>query len=90
MDEPRPGIDPPSDSVWPCGQCAGSGRAIEPPSDSENLLPRDWRGEPVDRPLVDDLATVLSQTVVGWNPDLAQAPEVRRVLARYRQETADG
>lgn len=55
-----------------------------------DLLPRDWRNEPVERPLVDDLATVLSQTVVGWNPDLSQAPEVRRVLARYRQETGRG
>lgn len=60
---------------------------------SDDLLPRDWRGEPVERSLIDDLASVLSRTVVGWEPiigeDLAQAPEVQRVLARYRQETAD-
>lgn len=40
--------------------------------------------------LVDDLAEVLAQTVVGWESiigyDLSQAPEVRRVLARYRKE----
>jgi hypothetical protein len=57
------------------------------PSD---LLPRDWKNEPVDRPLVDDLADVLSRTVVGWEPilgvDLSQAPEVQRVMARYRYE----
>jgi hypothetical protein len=40
--------------------------------------------------LVDDLANVLARTVVGWEHiighDLAQAPEVQRVLARYRAE----
>jgi hypothetical protein len=40
--------------------------------------------------LVDDLADVLARTVVGWEKiighDLAQAPEVQRVLARYRAE----
>jgi hypothetical protein len=61
----------------------------------DDYRPRDHTGAPVDRPLVDDLADVLAGTVVGWEPvigyDLAQAPEVRRVLARYRadrQETA--
>lgn len=53
-----------------------------------DLLPRDWNNDPVDKSLVDDLATVLACTVVGWTEilgqDLAQAPEVQRVLARYR------
>lgn len=44
---------------------------------------------PVDRPLIDDLADVLASTVVGWEPiigaDLAEAPNVRRVMARYRE-----
>jgi hypothetical protein len=39
---------------------------------------------------VDDLAGVLSATVVGWEAvtghDLSEAPEVKRVLARYHQE----
>lgn len=52
-------------------------------------LPRDWTGKPVDRPLLDDLADVLAKTVVGWEDklgiDLATAPEVLRVMARYRQ-----
>lgn len=52
----------------------------------DELLPHDWRGEPVYRDLVDDLAEVLSCTVVGWTPDLSQAPEVQRVMARYRHE----
>jgi hypothetical protein len=38
--------------------------------------------------LVDDLAHVLASTVVGWESiighDLAEAPEVKRVMARYR------
>jgi hypothetical protein len=42
-----------------------------------------------DQPLVDDLADVLSHMVVGWQNvighDLAQHPEVVRVLARYRE-----
>jgi hypothetical protein len=57
----------------------------------EDLRPRDWSGKPVDRQLVDDLADVLARTVVGWSDvighDLAEAPEVKRVLARYRRET---
>lgn len=43
-------------------------------------------------PLVDDLADVLVHMVVGWEPtlgfDLAQHPEVRRVMARYRESKA--
>jgi hypothetical protein len=43
--------------------------------------------------LVDDLAQVLASMVVGWEDalgvDLAQHPEVRRVLARYRAERHD-
>ncbi len=43
---------------------------------------------PINKPLVDDLADVLAGTVVGWEKiighDLSQAPEVQRVLARYR------
>lgn len=39
--------------------------------------------------LVDDLADVLVHMVVGWEPtlgfDLAQHPEVQRVMARYRE-----
>jgi hypothetical protein len=54
-----------------------------------DLLPRDWKNDPVDRPLVDDLADVLAKTCVGWEPvighDLAEAPEVQRVMARYRR-----
>jgi hypothetical protein len=46
---------------------------------------------PIDKPLVDDLADVLAGTVVGWEKiigaDLAQAPEVVRVMARYRAES---
>lgn len=45
-----------------------------------------------DKPLVDDLADVLSHFVVGWKPglvwvtgDLGQHPEVQRVMARYRE-----
>jgi hypothetical protein len=57
---------------------------------SDDLLPRDWEGKPVDRSLVDDLAEVLACTVVGWEPiighDLAQHPEVVRVMARYRRD----
>lgn len=37
---------------------------------------------------MDDLAEVLASTMVGWEGvighDLAEAPEVKRVLARYR------
>lgn len=50
----------------------------------EDLLPRNWNDEPVDRPLVDDLAYVLASMVIGWQPDLSQHPEVQRVMARYR------
>jgi hypothetical protein len=39
--------------------------------------------------LADDLADVLSRFVVGWTPllghDLAQHPEVQRVMDRYRE-----
>jgi hypothetical protein len=53
------------------------------------FYPRDWDGRPIPRPLVDDLAEVLSSTVVGWEQilghDLSTAPEVVRVLARYRE-----
>jgi len=39
--------------------------------------------------LVDDLADVLASMVVGWKAqtgvDLAQHPEVQRVMARYRE-----
>lgn len=41
-------------------------------------------------PLVEDLADVLARFVVGWEPvigiDLAQHPDVVRVMARYRCE----
>lgn len=54
----------------------------------DDLRPRDWNDEPIEKPLVDDLAWVLASTAVGWEPvighDLAEAPEVKRVLARYR------
>ena len=40
--------------------------------------------------LCDDLADVMSHMVVGWKQetgiDLAQHPEVQRVMARYRSE----
>jgi hypothetical protein len=56
-----------------------------PPDD---LRPVGWNG-PIDLPLVDDLAAVLSCTTVGWETiighDLQEAPEVKRVLARYRE-----
>lgn len=52
--------------------------------------PRDWKDEPMDIQLVDDLADVLAKTVVGWKDltgiDLADHPNVQRVLARYRAE----
>lgn len=51
--------------------------------------PIDWKGDRIDRPLIDDLADVLTKTVTGWESvlgvDLAQAPEVQRVMARYLQ-----
>ena len=57
---------------------------------SDDFRPVGWDGKPRDVPLVDDLADVLSRTVVGWENvighDLAKAPEVQRVLARYRGE----
>lgn len=41
-----------------------------------------------DQPMVDDLADVLSRVVIGWEDrlgiDLAQYPDVVRVMARYR------
>jgi hypothetical protein len=43
--------------------------------------------------LIDDLATVLSRTVVGWESvigiDLSRQPEVVRVMARYRVYKAE-
>ena len=60
---------------------------------SPDLRPTDWKGDPVERDLVDDLAEVLSQTVVGWEGilgfDLAEAPQVVRVMARYRQHVEE-
>ena len=45
-----------------------------------------------EKALADDLATVLSRTVVGWENvigvDLATHPEVVRVMARYRKARA--
>jgi hypothetical protein len=42
-----------------------------------------------ERALADDLADVLSRMVVGWEPiighDLAQHPDVQRVMASYRE-----
>lgn len=44
-----------------------------------------------DKSLADDLADVLAHTVVGWESiighDLAQAPEVQRVMKRFREAT---
>lgn len=61
---------------------------------SDDYRPRNWHGDPKDVPLVDDLADVLIRTCVGWEPvighDLSRAPEVARVLARWRQERSDG
>jgi len=46
--------------------------------------------EQTQKPLVEDLANVLARFVVGWEPvigaDLAQHPDVVRVMARYREE----
>lgn len=57
---------------------------------SDELLPKDWKGDPVPKSLVEDLADVLSHTVVGWKDvlgvDLSEAPEVQRVMARFRLE----
>ena len=51
-------------------------------------LPRDWKNDPVDRPLIDDLADVLMHMVVGWKGqlgvDLAEHQDVQRVMRRYR------
>ena len=60
---------------------------------ADDLLPRDWEGKPVDRSLVDDLADVLVRMVVGWESvlgnaagiNLAEHPDVVRVMARYRE-----
>lgn len=67
------------------------------PEDSaaiEALLPRNSRtGEIQFIALVDDLADVLSRMVVGWGDilgnDLAQHPDVVRVMARYRAYKAN-
>lgn len=60
---------------------------------SDHYLPRDWEDRPIDRPLVDDLADVLSRMVVGWESvigiDLARQPDVVRVMARYRAYKAE-
>jgi len=73
-----------------CPQC--DGRTEVPAENPDSLLPTDWEGTPIDRPLVDDLADVLACTVVGWQHlighDLAEAPNVKRVLARYRASKA--
>ena len=46
--------------------------------------------EQTQKPLVEDLADVLSRMVVGWEEtlgfDLAKHPDVVRVMARYREE----
>jgi hypothetical protein len=46
-----------------------------------------------DMNLTDDLADVLSHMVVGWKPtlgvDLAEHPEVQRVMLRYREAKAE-
>jgi hypothetical protein len=60
---------------------------------SEDLRPTNSRtGEVKDTPLVDDLADVLSRMVVGWERiighDLAQHPDVVRVMARYKEARA--
>ena len=51
------------------------------------------KGREAAERLADDLAIVLAGTVVGWEKvighDLAQAPEVQRVMARYRTERGD-
>lgn len=45
-----------------------------------------------EKPLIEDLADVLTRMVVGWQYetgiDLAQHPDVVRVMARYRDEYA--
>lgn len=60
---------------------------------SDELLPKDWEGKPVQKTLLEDLADVLAQTVVGWTDvigyDLSEAPEVQRVMARFRLERED-
>ena len=52
----------------------------------DDLLPRNWDNTPQEKSLTDDLMEVLCSTIVGWYPDLAQAPEVKRVIARYHHE----
>jgi hypothetical protein len=46
--------------------------------------------EQSQKSLIEDLADVLARFVVGWEPvigaDLAQHPDVVRVMARYRKE----
>jgi hypothetical protein len=60
----------------------------------DELFPHNWENKPQrDRSLVDDLFNVLCATVVGWEgilgADLAQAPEVKRVIARYHHEVTN-
>jgi hypothetical protein len=60
----------------------------------DDYRPRGWDGKPFEMSLTDDLADVLASTVVGWEKvighDLSEAPEVKRVLARYRQAKSGG
>ena len=51
----------------------------------ELLLEQEREQTAIERALADDLATVLSRTVVGWEVDLTKYPDVQRVMARYRE-----
>jgi predicted nuclease with TOPRIM domain len=58
--------------------------------DYERLAGRKLTDEvDAEKALADDLADVLSRMVVGWERiighDLAQHPDVQRVMARYRE-----